>query len=140
VVVDYTGKILIAKMSSSAARINESNAVLKMKLRCSKEDDELTEYFIRFYDAIELPPHRKSYDIKRTVEGMDYIANFHTSIDNYADLFTSEALSFLDEVANSCANSTFYVEAELDDGTYEPILTHYITVSKEGCEAVFGNA
>jgi hypothetical protein len=108
-------------------------------------EDWVASEWVHFYDAVSLPNEKKTYDVKFLAgTGVKLTATFHAHVDNYADIFTEEALHHLEEVAYVCNDDIIYVQAPYINGTssavyYEPILTHYVRVGKtNGFACCFG--
>ena len=108
-------------------------------------EDWVASEWVHFYDAVPLPNEKKTYDVKFLAgTGVNLTATFHAHVDNYADIFTEEALHHLEEVAYVCNDDIIYVQAPYMEGTggavlYEPILTHYVRVGKtNGFACYFG--
>jgi hypothetical protein len=99
-------------------------------------EDWVATQWVHFYDAVPLDLSKKFYDVKFLAgTGVKLSASFRTHVDNFADVFTEEAVHYLEEVAHVCDDETIYVQAPYMEGTggavkYEPILSHYITVGK----------
>ena len=99
-------------------------------------EDWVASQWVHFYDAVPLDISKKFYDVKFLAgTGVKLSASFRTHVDNFADVFTEEALHHLEEVARVCDDETIYVQAPYVEGTggavkYEPIVSHYITVGK----------
>lgn len=115
------------------------------RTKAEQFEDWVAEEWVHFYDAVALPNEKKSYDVKFSDdEGVSLTATFRTHMDNYADVFTEEALHHLEEVAHVCDDDNIYVQAPYINGTssavyYEPILTHYVRVGKtNGFACCFG--
>jgi hypothetical protein len=154
-------KCLLVDSEDSVLAFNLNITYNVPRANAEQFEDWVASQWVHFYDAVPLPNEKKFYDVKFLAGvGVNLTASFRTHVDNYADIFTEEALHHLEEVARVCDDDIIYVQAPYTVGDettlhyessqssiaqaskavlYEPILTHFVRVGKtNGFACCFG--